>query len=64
MAACVDTDAGARAVVTHGPVVESILDRQQRSNAGVVVPGRDPHSPGSVARELLHKATAVVVFVP
>jgi nucleotide-binding universal stress UspA family protein len=64
MAADVGTHAGVRAVVTHGPVVGAILDRQQRSNAGVVVLGRDPRSPGTVARELLQKTTAVVVFVP
>jgi nucleotide-binding universal stress UspA family protein len=64
MAGYVDHPTGVRAVVTHGPVVGAILDRQQRSKAGVVVLGRDPHSPGSIARELLQKTTVIVVFVP
>jgi nucleotide-binding universal stress UspA family protein len=64
MASHIHAPAGVRAVVTHGKVVGVILERQERSNAGVVVMGRDPHSPGSVARELLQRSTAVVVFVP
>lgn len=64
MAAAVDAHAGVCAVVTHGPVVGVILDRQHRSPAGVVVLGRDPHSPGRIARELLRGGRAVVVFVP
>lgn len=55
---------GVRSVVTHGSVVQVILDRQRRAGAGVVVLGRDAGSPGQVAFELLEKTRAVVVFVP
>jgi hypothetical protein len=64
MAGYVDAHSGVVAVVTHGPVVDVILNRQQRAGAGVVVLGRDAGSPGHVARQLLEKTRAVVVFVP
>lgn len=51
-------------VVTHGPLVRVIADRQARADAGVIVLGRDAASPGHVARELLETARAVIVFVP
>ena len=60
----VDCDSRVAAVVTHGPLVDVILDRQKRSGAGVVVLGRDAASPGHVASELLNRTRAVVVFVP
>jgi len=60
----VDCDSRVAAVVTHGPLVDVILDRQKRSGAGVVVLGRDTASPGHVASELLNRTRAVVVFVP
>jgi len=60
----VDSHSGVVAVVTHGPLVDVIVDRQKRSGAGVVVLGRDAASPGHVALELLQRARAVVVFVP
>ena len=64
MAGSVDSRCGAVAVVTHGPVVNVILDRQKRASAGVVILGRDAGSPGKIACELLEKTRAVVVFVP
>jgi nucleotide-binding universal stress UspA family protein len=64
MAGCVDSHSGVVAVVTHGPLVDVILDRQKRAGAGVVVLGRDAASPGHVAFELLERARAIVVFVP
>lgn len=64
MARAVEAPAGVRAVVTHGPLVHVILDRQLRTDAGVVVLGRDAGSPGRVALELLERTRAVVVFVP
>jgi nucleotide-binding universal stress UspA family protein len=64
MAGHVDSHSRVVAVVTHGPLVQVILDRQLRSGAGVVVLGRNAASPGHVAFELLKKARAVVVLVP
>jgi nucleotide-binding universal stress UspA family protein len=64
MAGLLDSHSGVVAVVTHGPVVHVILDRQKRCGAGVVVLGRDAASPGHIAFELLEKTRAVVVFVP
>ncbi len=64
MARGVESHSGVVAVVTHGPLVDVILDRQKRSRAGVVVLGRDASSPGHVAFELLDRTRAVVVFVP
>jgi nucleotide-binding universal stress UspA family protein len=64
MALRVDSQSGARAVVTHGSLVSVIHDRQLRAKAGVVVMGRDAGSPGRVASELLQRTHAVVVFVP
>lgn len=64
LAARIDAHAGVVSVVTHGPLVSVIVDRQLRCGAGVVVLGRDNGSPGRVARALLEKTRAVVVFVP
>lgn len=64
LAATMDAHAGVRAVVTHGPLVSVIVDRQLQCGAGVVVLGRDARAPGRIARELLQKTRAVVIFVP
>jgi hypothetical protein len=64
MVGYVDSNAGAIAVVTHGPVIDVILDRQKRSGAGVIVLGRDAGSPGRVALALLERTAAVVICVP
>jgi len=64
LASRVDSRSGVRAVVTHGSLVNVILDRQLKAKAGVVVMGRDAGSPGRVACELLQRMQAVVVFVP
>ena len=64
MARYVDSREGARAIVTHGSIVEVILDRQRREQAGLVVLGRNESSPGHIVRALLRQTHAVIVFVP
>jgi len=64
MARYIDSNAGARAIVTHGSLIKVILERQRREHAGLVVLGRDDASPGHVVRALLQQTHAVVFFVP